>query len=86
MKSFLAQLVANLLSLILGAAVGHSIGHAEGRSQERRTQEASKPPKSECLCGARQTCPFGVGIVGEQVCRTDLDMRNVWSRCEPAVP
>jgi hypothetical protein len=72
--------------LALGAFCGYWVGHAHGSSDTAKVLTRPDKPehKSECLCGARQTCPFGVGIVGEQVCRTDLDMRNVWSRCEPA--
>lgn len=79
-----------VLSCLAGYAIvafiAYEVGLVHGGAETARalTRPDRQEHKSDCLCGARQSCPFGVGIVGEQVCRTDLDMRNVWSRCEPA--
>lgn len=43
----------------------------------------ANPPRNECVCGEVQTCAFGPGVVGEQVCETGPGFLNRWSRCEP---
>lgn len=53
-------------------------GEREERAAERREY------RNDCICGDTQSCPFGLGIVGEQRCQTDSFMVNRWSRCEPA--
>ncbi len=57
--------------------VGHivwSIGYSAGKRDVWNKQQS--------ICGQRETCPFGPGIVGERHCEYD----RTWSRCEPLAP
>lgn len=64
---------------LVGVAVGYDVAVEENKKYH------DKYEKTDCACGATQTCPFGEGIVGQQRCKT-TEYGNTWSRCEPRLP
>lgn len=84
MKDWLFYTVGVGGTVFVMSYLGYIAGGAEGRraafEEARRARESER---SECICGATQSCAFGPGIVGVQRCETGSVMQNQWSRCEP---
>lgn len=82
MRDVLFKLLVYVAFMGFGFVFGHTFGSASGHSSG--FSAGAKRFENSCSCGAVRTCPFGPGVVGQQVCQT-TSLKNKWSRCEPYV-